>query len=167
MKSLKTWSFLTMLLIAVCGHAQTEKIAIGDPMPAISLNSEIYGDITPADLKGKVVLISLFATWCPPCQLELAEVEKTLYPKYKDNPSFRLLVIGREHTDAELKKYNERKKFSFPLYPDPKRKVFSLFADQTIPRAYLFGKDGKLIYTSSGFKKEEIQTLMKKISEAL
>ena len=167
MKSLKTWSFLTMLLIAVCGHAQTEKIAIGDPMPAISLNSEIYGDITPADLKGKVVLISLFATWCPPCQLELAEVEKTLYPKYKDNPSFRLLVIGREHTDAELKKYNERKKFSFPLYPDPKRKVFSLFADQTIPRAYLFGKDGKLIYTSSGFKKEEFQKLMKKISEAL
>lgn len=156
-----------MLLIAVCGHAQTEKIAISDPMPAISLNSEIYGDITPADLKGKVVLISLFATWCPPCQLELAEVEKTLYPKYKDNPSFRLLVIGREHTDAELKKYNERKKFSFPLYPDPKRKVFSLFADQTIPRAYLFGKDGKLIYTSSGFKKEEFQTLMKKISEAL
>lgn len=167
MKSLKTWSFLTMLLIAVCGHAQTEKIAIGDPMPAISLNSEIYGDITPADLKGKVVLISLFATWCPPCQLELAEVEKTLYPKYKDNPSFRLLVIGREHTDAELKKYNERKKFSFPLYPDPKRKVFSLFADQTIPRAYLFGKDGKLIYASSGFKKEEFQVLMDKIEEAL
>ena len=167
MKSLKTWSFLTMLLIAVCGHAQTEKIAIGDPMPAISLNSEIYGDITPADLKGKVVLISLFATWCPPCQLELAEVEKTLYPKYKDNPSFRLLVIGREHTDAELKKYNERKKFSFPLYPDPKRKVFSLFADQTIPRAYLFGKDGKLIYTSSGFKKEEFQVLTDKIEEAL
>lgn len=156
-----------MLLIAVCGHAQTEKIAIGDPMPAISLNSEIYGDITPADLKGKVVLISLFATWCPPCQLELAEVEKTLYPKYKDNPSFRLLVIGREHTDAELKKYNERKKFSFPLYPDPKRKVFSLFADQTIPRAYLFGKDGKLIYTSSGFKKEEFQVLTDKIEEAL
>lgn len=156
-----------MLLIAVCGHAQTEKIAIGDPMPAISLNSEIYGDITPADLKGKVVLISLFATWCPPCQLELAEVEKTLYPKYKDNPSFRLLVIGREHTDAELKKYNERKKFSFPLYPDPKRKVFSLFADQTIPRAYLFGKDGKLIYASSGFKKEEFQVLMDKIEEAL
>ena len=167
MKQWKVWSLLTMLLMAVCGHAQTEKIVIDDPMPAISLNSEIYGSITPADLKGKVVLISLFATWCPPCQLELAEMEKTLYPKYKDHPSFKLLVIGREHTDAELKKYNERKKFSFPLYPDPERKAFSLFADQNIPRAYLFGKDGKLIYTSSGFKKEEFQVLMDKIEEAL
>lgn len=166
-KYFKLWSVFAMLLVAVCAHAQTEKIKLGDPIPAITLNSETYGNITPADLKGKVVLVSLFATWCPPCQLELAEVQKTLYPKYKNNADFKLLVIGREHTEADLKKYNERKKFTFPLYPDPKREVFSLFADQTIPRAYLFGKDGKLIYTSSGYTKEEFQTLMDKIEAAL
>lgn len=93
-------------------------------MPQFTLNSEVYGTVTPADLKGKVVLVSLFATWCGPCQKELAEVQTTLYPKYKDNENFRLLVIGREHTDAELTKYNTRKKFTFPLYPDPKREVF-------------------------------------------
>lgn len=109
-------------------------------MPQFTLNSNIYGQVTPSDLKGKVVLVSLFATWCGPCQKELAEVQSTLYPKYKDNENFRLLVIGREHTDADLTKYNVRKKFTFPLYPDPKREVFSLFADQSIPRAYLFGK---------------------------
>lgn len=79
------------------------KISLGDAMPAITLSSEIYGKVTPADLKGKVVLVSLFATWCGPCQIELAEVQKTLWPKYKDNKDFKLLVIGREHTDAELK----------------------------------------------------------------
>ena len=144
-----------------------EKISLGDAMPAITLSSEIYGKVTPADLKGKVVLVSLFATWCGPCQIELAEVQKTLWPKYKDNKDFKLLVIGREHTDAELKKYNERKKFSFPLYPDPKREVFSLFADQTIPRAYLFGKDGKLIHASIGYTKSEFQELMADIEAAL
>lgn len=71
-----------------------------------------------------MVLVSLFATWCGPCQLELAEVQKMLWPKYKDNKDFVLLVIGREHTDEQLKAYNERKKFTFPLYPDPKREVF-------------------------------------------
>ena len=94
-KHFKLWSVLAMLLVAVCAQAQTEKIKLGDPMPAITLNSETYGNITPDDLKGKVVLVSLFATWCPPCQLELADVQKTLYPKYKDNPDFKLLVIGR------------------------------------------------------------------------
>ena len=171
MKNLRIWSLLCLIWMGVlAASAQDtgkEKISLGDAMPAITLSSEIYGKVTPADLKGKVVLVSLFATWCGPCQIELAEVQKTLWPKYKDNKDFKLLVIGREHTDAELKKYNERKKFSFPLYPDPKREVFSLFADQTIPRAYLFGKDGKLIHASIGYTKSEFQELMADIEAAL
>ena len=94
-------------------------------------------------------------------------MEKVLWPKYKDNKDFVLLVIGREHTDEQLKKYNERKKFSFPLYPDPKREVYSLFAEKTIPRAYLIGKDGKVVYASVGYSEEEFQHLMKAIQEAL
>lgn len=93
--------------------------------------------------------------------------EKSLWPKYKDNKDFKLLVIGREHTDADLTKYNERKKFSFPLYPDPKREVYSLFAEKTIPRVYLFGKDGKLLHLSIGYTKEEFQHLMETIENAL
>ena len=159
MKSLKIGSLIMALMLFFVGaHAQNsvEKVKIGDTMPQFTLNSDVYGQVTPSDLKGKVVLVSLFATWCGPCQKELAEVQSTLYPKYKDNENFRLLVIGREHTDADLTKYNARKKFTFPLYPDPKREVFSLFADQSIPRAYLFGKDGKLMtskakWWTSGF----------------
>jgi peroxiredoxin len=170
MKSLKIGSLIMALMLFFVGaHAQNsvEKVKIGDTMPQFTLNSDVYGQVTPSDLKGKVVLVSLFATWCGPCQKELAEVQSTLYPKYKDNENFRLLVIGREHTDADLTKYNARKKFTFPLYPDPKREVFSLFADQSIPRAYLFGKDGKLIYTSTRYTPEEFQKLMDTIEEAL
>ena len=170
MKSLKIGGLIMALMLFFVGaHAQNsvEKVKIGDTMPQFTLNSDVYGQVTPSDLKGKVVLVSLFATWCGPCQKELAEVQSTLYPKYKDNENFRLLVIGREHTDADLTKYNARKKFTFPLYPDPKREVFSLFADQSIPRAYLFGKDGKMIYTCTGYTTEEFQKLMDTIEEAL
>jgi thioredoxin-related protein len=78
-----------------------------------------------------------------------------------------MLVIGREHTDEDLQKYNERKKFSFPLYPDPKREVFSLFAEKSIPRAYLFDKEGKLIYASMGYTGEEFKKLLEAIEKAL
>lgn len=151
--------------VTVTDRSQT--LQIGDRLPQFSLDSETYGQVSTADLKGKVVLVSLFATWCGPCQLELAEVESELWPKYKDNDDFVLLVIGREHTEAQLKAYNERKKFSFPLYPDPERKVFSLFAEKSIPRAYLFGKDGKLAYTSLGYLPEEFDKLMIAVEEAL
>ena len=170
-KMLKRMILLAVMAAgSVCGFAQqpsTEKINIGDPMPAIQLSSTTYGNVSAADLKGKVVLVSLFATWCGPCQKELAEVQSTLWPKYKGNKDFRLLVIGREHTDEQLKKYNEKKQFDFPLYPDPKREAFSLFADQSIPRAYLFGKDGKLLYSSLGYTPEEFEKLMKTIETAL
>ena len=154
-----------MLVVAFCVQAQ--ELKKGEAMPKFELTSSVYGDIKPADLKGKVVLINLFATWCGPCQTELAEVQEILWPKYKDNQDFLLLVIGREHTDEQLQKYNERKQFTFPLYPDPKREVFSLFAEKYIPRAYLFDKEGKLIYSSVGYTEEEFQILMTTIESAL
>ena len=163
---------LAALLVSLQMSAQNDKpvraeLALGSDMPSFTIESSVYGKITPADLKGKVVLINLFATWCPPCQKELAEVQQVLWPKYKDNKNFKMLVLGREHTDADLEKYNQKKGFTFPLYPDPARGVFSKFADQTIPRTYLYGKDGKLVYSAIGYSPEEFAKLMEAIDGAL
>lgn len=156
--------FFTVSLVA---QQKGKELALGSEMPQFSLNSSVYGDLNSADLKGKVVLVSMFATWCGPCQLELAEIEKELWPKYKDNAGFKLVVIGREHTDAQLADYNRKKGFTFPLYPDPKRGAYSKFAESTIPRAYLYNKDGKLVYSSIGYSKDEFAKLLKAIEEAL
>lgn len=152
---------------AAAQNQESREMKVGTPMPEFVLNSDVHGELSSADLKGEVVLMTFFATWCGPCQKELAAVQEKLWPVYKNKKGFRLVVVGREHTDEQLKDYNEIKKFSFPMYPDPKREVYSKFADITIPRAYLFGKDGKLIHASKGFEEGDMEKVMKMIEEAL
>ena len=75
--------------------------------------------------------------------------------------------ISFEHADAELAKYNEKKGFTFPLYPDKNRAIFGAFAKNLIPRTYLIGKDGKVIYAGKGYTEEEFAGLMDKIGASL
>ena len=166
----KVTLFFAAALFSLLSFAQDNNadiVKVGDSMPAFTLHSTVNGTVSSEDLKGKVVLINIFATWCGPCQSELAEVQKTLWPKYKDNKDFVLLVIGREHTDVELQKYNEKKGFTFPLYPDKNRAIYGAFAKNLIPRSYLVDKTGKVVYATKGYSDEEFAELMKRIEAAL
>ena len=166
----KVTLFFAAALFSLLSFAQDNNadiVKVGDSMPAFTLHSTVNGTVSSEDLKGKVVLINIFATWCGPCQSELAEVQKTLWPKYKDNKDFVLLMIGREHTDVELQKYNEKKGFTFPLYPDKNRAIYGAFAKNLIPRSYLVDKTGKVVYATKGYSDEEFAELMKRIEAAL
>lgn len=159
-----------LALLAFVSNAQEDDadiVKVGDAMPSFTIVSDDGSQLRSASLKGKVILVNFFATWCPPCQKELASVQRTLWPKYKDNKDFVLLVIGREHSDADLRKYNEKKGFDFPLRPDKDRAIFGAFAKSLIPRSYLVGKDGKIIYAGKGYTDEEFAELMTKIEGAL
>jgi len=166
-KMKKTAILFLFTLFSCCLFAQIDVVTKGNKMPQFKLTSEVNGNIDSKKLKGKVVLINIFATWCGPCQKELAEVQSTLWPRFKDDKNFVMLTVGREHTDEELTKYNGRKKFTFPLYPDPTREFTSKFALQDIPRSYLIDQNGKIVYASKGFKKESFEEMMTLISELL
>lgn len=168
---MKKYVLATLLaLLALVVKAQDDNsdiVKVGDTMPAFTIISDNGTKLQSTSLKGKVILVNFFATWCPPCQKELASVQRMLWPKYKDNKNFALLVIGREHSDADLQKYNEKKGFDFLLYPDKNRAIFGAFAKNLIPRTYLIGKDGKVIYAGKGYTDEEFAELMLKIDSAL
>ena len=136
-------------LLSFAQESDADIVKVGDSIPAFTLHSTANGTINSADLKGKVVLINIFATWCGPCQSELAEVQKILWPKYKNNKDFC------------------RKGFTFPLYPDPKREVTGKFATKMIPRSYLIDKEGKVISATTGYEDGAIDTLIKQIDKAL
>ncbi|TAJ15022.1 TlpA family protein disulfide reductase [Marinilabiliaceae bacterium JC017] len=166
-------SFGIVLMFGICALANpkgddgaVEKVKKGDVMPAFEITSETI-NLSSEALKGKVVLINFFATWCPPCQKELPHLQQKVWEKFKNNKDFELLVIGREHDEKELEAFKKKKQFDLPFYPDKERHVFSKFAASSIPRNYLINKEGVIVYASSGFNEEAFSEMLKVLEKLL
>jgi peroxiredoxin len=116
-----------------------------------------------SDYKGKVVWINFFATWCGPCRAELPHLQKEVFDQYKNNENFVLLILGREHSWDEVNKFKKEQKLTMPFYPDPERKVFSIYANQNIPRNFIVDKNGNIVVSSVGFNEKEFAEIKKKV----
>lgn len=144
----------------------SNKISLGQEVPsfvAISIDGET---INIDSLKGKVVLLNFFATWCPPCQKEIPHLEKDVWAKFKDK-DFRLISFAREHKSKEILKFRKDKNLSFSLVADSTRAVYSKFAESGIPRNYIISKEGKVIFVGSGYDEKELAKIIKTIEENL
>jgi peroxiredoxin len=132
---------------------------VGDKAPLFTCKTLDGKTIDISKLQGKIIMINFFATWCPPCNLELPVLQKNIWNKYKDNKDFVLVILGREQDEKVVGDFVAAKKFTMPFAPDPERKVFSLYATQTIPRNVIIGKDGRIIYQNSGYTQEEFRKI--------
>ncbi len=104
-------------------------------------------------------MLNFFATWCPPCRLELPRVQKEIWEKYKEHKKFSLFVFGREEGWEKLLPFQKTTGYTFPILPDVKRDIFKLYATQSIPRNVILDEKGKIIYQSTGYSEPEFNKL--------
>lgn len=162
---------LFMLAFGLMACAQTEDAAsytkVGQTVPEFSFELEKGKTVNISDFKGKLILINLFATWCPPCNVELPEAQTKIWDKYKNNPNFAFFVFGREEGWEKLIPYKAQKGFTFPILPDLNRKIFSKFAKESIPRNIIVDQSGKIIYQSLGYQESEFKAMLELIDKRL
>jgi len=101
--------------------------------------------VTLSDLRGKIVLVNFWATWCPPCRKEMPDLQ-ALYDKYKDQ-GFVVLSISDEE-GAKVTPFIKERQISYPVMLDPGRKVHALYQVEGIPKSFVYDRDGKMVAQS-------------------
>ena len=97
------------------------------------------------DLRGKVVLVNFWATWCPPCRKEMPDLQ-ALFDKYKDQ-GFVVLAISDEEI-AKVSPFIGERKIGYPVLLDPGRKVNDAFIVEGIPKSFVYDRESKLVAQS-------------------
>jgi thiol-disulfide isomerase/thioredoxin len=141
--------------------------AVGEKIPEIDFTTVDGARFSNDTMKGHVVVFNFFATWCGPCRNELPHVEADVWNKFKDRDDFMLAVVGREHTAEEMNAFRRDTGYTFPLAADPARETYSQFAEKWIPRNYVIGRDGTILFQSRGYDAAEFAEMIAVIEQAL
>ena len=105
--------------------------SVGEQAPDIAVTSVEGPSIRLADLRGRVVLVNFFATWCGPCKMELPDLQE-IWSEFQDNDEFRMFVIGREESAETVRTFKDEHGFTFPMASDLDRAAFDRFATESI-----------------------------------
>jgi peroxiredoxin len=146
--------------------AKTTLVKVGDKAADFTVEMLDGKQVTLSKLKGKVVLVNFWATWCPPCREEFKRMQKDVVDRFKGK-DFQLLAISRGEKKATVDQFRDKQGYTFPMGLDPKQEIYNKYASNYIPRNFVVGKDGKVIYVSVGYEPAEFENMLKAIEAAL
>jgi thiol-disulfide isomerase/thioredoxin len=142
------------------------KFAAGEAAPDFVLKSPDGKEVSLASLKGKVVLLDFWATWCGPCKAAMPSIQK-LHEKYEGRAVAILGVNTWEQGPANVaQKYMEKNKFTYGLLLQGDG-LATAYGISGIPTLVLIGPDGKIIHIGVGFGPGEEEHLSELIAKAL
>jgi thiol-disulfide isomerase/thioredoxin len=122
------------------------------PVGEMSWTDRVDGNVQKVkDLKGKVVILDFWATYCPPCIEEIPHL-MDLQAKYGDDLQVIGLNVGGEEDRPKIPAFIERLKITYPLgYPEDALTGYVFGQDSAIPQTAIFDRNGKLVKKITGF----------------
>lgn len=158
--------FCFSLLITSCGKAP--KVAkVGQVAPDFTLVDRQGKTWTLSELKGQVVFINFWATWCPPCVEEMPSMQRlySLLP----NDKFKMLAILNNDDPKRADLFAKKRNITIPILDDQANKIAPKYGLTGVPETYIVDKNGiireKFIGPAPWDSPGSVQMLMKYINQ--
>jgi cytochrome c biogenesis protein CcmG/thiol:disulfide interchange protein DsbE len=144
------FGFLCLVLTAAFVFQQRlSSRRAGFPAPDFTLSDLNGRRIRLSDLRGHVVFLNVWATWCPPCREEMPSMER-LYRRLQDT-SFIMLAVSVDEGGAEtVRRFVDRVGISFPVLLDPRGTVPSRYGVTGFPETFIIDRQGQVIQHTIG-----------------
>ncbi|MEN8179359.1 MAG: TlpA disulfide reductase family protein [Pseudomonadota bacterium] len=124
--------------------------ALQDPAPDFTLKSLSGENLKLSELRGEVVMVNFWASWCGPCRQEMPLLDQ-LYKRYQPM-GFTILGVNVEEDAGVAKKVLQELPVSFPILFDQTNKISELYQVSAMPSTFLVDRDGKLRYLHKGYQ---------------
>ncbi len=140
-------ALLFPVLLASCSQAPS-KPEVGKPAPDFTLQTLEGTTVRLGDLKGKVVFVNLWATWCPPCREEMPSMVR-LY-NFMRTRGVEILAVSEDNDREALKAFVEKYRVTFPVLPDENKRIYNLYRATGVPETHLIDRSGILRSSTIG-----------------
>lgn len=136
------WTVTSRIQPNVTNSGKPPSPRVGFSAPDFTLNLLTGEPITLSELQGKVVMINIWTTWCPPCKAEMPAIEK-VYRTFKD-AGLEVLAINSTNQDnkADVARFVQERGLTFPVLLDLTGFVSTTYNLQGLPSTYFVGSDG-------------------------
>ena len=166
---MKRYSWLGLALaLAACDAPAIERAPeVGAIAPEYSAVTLAGDSVSLADLKGEVVLLNVWATWCIPCQEEIPALQR-LHEQYSGQ-GLRIVGVSVDARGEEqnVEEFAESFGVGYDVWLDPAERVISTFRVLGVPNTYLIDREGRVLWKHIGPVVDDDPKLLTEIRAAL
>jgi thiol-disulfide isomerase/thioredoxin len=149
--------------LAVFANAHAGGLKIGDVFPPLD-QAGLAGEL-PKDLKGKIVLVDFWASWCAPCK-ESFPTMNDLQKRYGPQ-GLIIIAVNVDENNSDMVNFLKKHKAEFTVVRDAAQKLVDKVDISTMPASFLIDRSGKVRFTHSGFRGEETKKKYEQEIESL